>query len=63
MNSKHTDSLIAIILFHDMECVLTRETILESVSGMDYKETLITLQDWAIRLMENSQFLMDGEED
>lgn len=63
MNTKHTDRLIAVILFHDMECVLTREIIEASMEGMSNYEALVHLQTWAISLVENCEFLMEERDE
>ena len=61
MNSKTIDRLTAIIIRHDMECVLTRETIHAVIDGMSHADAVATLVDWAETLVANSDALMNGE--
>lgn len=61
MNSKRIDQLVSVILFHDMECVLTREIVMASVEGKSYFETVASLERWASTLVENAEFVTSDE--
>ena len=61
MNTSTIDRLIAIIIRHDMECVLTRETIHAVIDDMSHADAVATLVDWAETLVANSDALMNGE--
>jgi hypothetical protein len=61
MNSNAIDRLTAIIIRHDMECVLTRETIHAVIDDMSHADAVVTLLDWAETLVSNSEALLNGE--